>query len=481
MSEAESFWTTRPILAHILRLARTRRVGPWAVLGTAMARAVATIPPYVALPGTVGGRMSLNLFVALVGPSGAGKGGAEAAGATGIKFPEPHIDHVPLGSGEGASRTFRPWGTPAELPNPISSVIFTVPEIDTLTALMSRQGSTLSAELRKLYSGEGLGFANAGKDTRNVVAAHSYRACAIVGVQPLRSRALLAGADGGLPQRFIWLPTGDPAAPDERPSDPGCWKVPTAGWQRGHSGHLRLVDGHGDLAVPTSAQDMIDAHRLAVLRGDHGVDPLDGHAMLCRLKAAAALMALDARTAIEEDDWHLAGHVMEVSAVTRERCRRALTEHRRTENTARALAAVERDEIVAERKSQRARDAILRKLSRDNQLTTGELRRSLKVDIRDYYDAALTELLDSGDILVSPGTRGHRKVHVYYRYNCEQPSTSSHDIRCTAGTRVPEATAAASAGHSEQRGASDAHYRGCEQTGGAAATLMEVRVVQHRA
>lgn len=469
MSDYESFWTSRPILDHVLRLARARRVGPWAVLGTAMARAIATIPPYVALPGTVGGRMSLNLFVALVGPSGAGKGGAEAAGAVGIKFPEPQIDHVPLGSGEGTSRTFRPWGTPAELPNPVTSVIFTVPEIDTLTALMSRQGSTLSAELRKLYSGEGLGFANAGKETRNVVAAHSYRACAIVGVQPLRSHALLAGADGGLPQRFIWLPTGDPTAPDDRPPDPECWEVPAAGWQRGHSGHLRLVDGHGDLAVPAPARAMIDAHRLAVLRGDHRVDPLDGHALLCRLKVAVALMALDARTAVEEADWKLAGHVMAVSVATREQCRRALTEHRRVENTARALAVDERDEIVADRKSQRAREAILRKLSRDQQLTTGELRRSLKVDIRDYYDAALADLLENGDIVISPGMRGNRKVHVYYRYMPEQPSTSSRDVPCTASTRVPEATAAALSGRSDRHGACGAHYRGAEQTGDATA------------
>jgi hypothetical protein len=55
MSDFDSFWSARPVLDHILTLARARRVGPWAVLGTAMARAVATIPPNVARPGTVGG------------------------------------------------------------------------------------------------------------------------------------------------------------------------------------------------------------------------------------------------------------------------------------------------------------------------------------------------------------------------------------------------------------------------------------------
>src|ERR1700739_2245553 len=439
VSEANSVWSVRPVLEHIRTLARSRRVGPWAVLGTAMARALPTIPAHVALPPTVGGRMSLNLFVALVGPSGAGKGGADAACAAGIKFGGPRVDHVPLGSGEGASRTFRPLGTAAELPNPVTAAIFTVPEIDTLTALMSRQGSTLSAELRKLYSGEALGFANAGKDTRNLVAAHTYRACVVVGMQPLRSHALLGAADGGLPQRVIYLPTSDPDAPGQRPPDPGRWEVPTSAWPRGNPGHLRLVPSQTDLVVPETARVTIDTHRLAVLRQDHRVDPLDGHALLCRLKAAAALMALDGRTAIDDTDWHLAGTVMEISTQSRERCRRALTEHSRHQNTARALASVERDEAVAERKSQRAREAILRKLSGDQQLTTGELRRSLKVDIRDHYDTALTELLDTGQITVSPGQRGTHRVSVYRRYTDQEPSSSSADVACTPSTPVPEA------------------------------------------
>jgi hypothetical protein len=290
-----------------------------------------------------------------------------------------------------------------------------------------------------------------------------------VGVQPLRSHALLAGADGGLPQRFVWLSTGDPDAPDERPPDPGCWEVPSTGWQRGHSGHLRLVAGHGDLAVPASARDMIDTHRLAVLRGDHRVDPLDGHALLCRLKVAVALMALDARTEIEEADWHLAGHVMDVSAVTREQCRRALTEHHRIQNTARALAVAERDEIVAERKSQRARDAILRKLSRGHQLTTGELRRSLKVDIRDYYDAALAELLEGGEIAISQGTRGNRKVHVYHRYTPEEVPTSSDNVPCTTGPRVPDTVSEASTHQSERHRPGPGRFGSARQRGDATA------------
>jgi hypothetical protein len=378
---SDTFWSSRPVLQHVLTLARARGVGPWAVLGAALARAVATIPPDIALPGIIGGRMSLNLFIALVGPSGGGKGAAEAAAMAGFTF--GLVDTVPLGTGEGIARTFRPIGTKPDEPNPVTAAIFTAPEIDTVTAIASRHGSTLSAELRKVYSGEQLGFGNAGKDARVIVPAGSYRACLTIGVQPLRSDALLGASDGGLPQRFTWLPTSDPDAPDEPSKDPGTWKVPEPSW-------LRAVGSTYDLIVPEIAVGAIRAHRLAVLREDPNVDPLDGHALLTRLKVAAALMALDGRTIIDSTDWSLAGHIMDVSTYTRERCHRALIEQSRNQNTARALATADREEIISDRKVQRCKDGILRRLDRQGggPIQQRELRRGLKSDIRDNFDAA---------------------------------------------------------------------------------------------
>lgn len=384
----DAFWAARPALQHVLNLARARGVGPWATLGNVLNRAAATIPCEVALPGIVGDRMSCNLFVALVGASGAGKGASEAAAAAGFAFGGPIVQTVPLGSGEGISRTFRPVGTKPESPNPITTAIFSAPEVDTLAAIASRQGSTLSAELRKLFSGETLGFGNAGATTRNVVEAGTYRACLTLGVQPLRSHALLGAADGGLPQRFVWLPVSDPDAPDEPPADPGIWKVSRPAW-------LRAVGTSVDLVVPEAASKAIRAHRLAVLREDPRVDPLDGHLMLTRLKVAAALMALDGRTVVGAEDWSLAGYVMDVSNYTRERCQRALIEQSRSANTARALAAADREEIISDRKLQRCKEGILRALTRladAHPIPHNQLRRSLKSDVRDYFDAATTEL-----------------------------------------------------------------------------------------
>ncbi|WP_175401553.1 hypothetical protein [Mycobacterium malmoense] len=395
----DAFWAARPALQHTLTLARARGVGPWAVLGSVLARAVATVPPEIMLPGIVGSRMSLNLFVALVGPSGGGKGAAEATALDGFSL--PYVEVVPLGSGEGINRTFRPIGTKPDEPNPVTAAIFSAAEIDTVAAVASRQGSTLSSELRKVYSGEQLGFANASKDTRSIVAAGSYRACLTIGVQPLRSHTLLGASDGGLPQRFVWLPTSDPDAPDEPPPDPGKWKVSRPSW-------LRAVGSTVDLIVPEAASKQIRAHRLAVLREDAHVDPLDGHLLLTRLKVAAALMALDGRTVVSTEDWSLAGYVMDVSTYTRDRCQRALLEQTRSTNTARALAAADREEIISDRKLQRCKEGITRALIRlgDRPIPHNQLRRNLKSDVRDYFDAAITELTSEGHITARRTPKG---------------------------------------------------------------------------
>lgn len=451
----EEFWSSRPFLQHVLTLARARGVGPWATLGAAMSRAVATIPPEITLPGIVGSRMSLNLFIALVGPSGGGKGAAEATAMDGFSL--PYVDTVPLGSGEGVGRAYRPIGTKPEEPNPVTTAIFSAPEIDTVAAIASRQGSTLSAELRKVYSGEQLGFGNAGKDTRNIVPAGSYRACLTIGVQPLRSHTLLSASDGGLPQRFVWLPTSDPDAPDDPPADPGKWRVHRPSW-------LRAVGTAVDLIVPESATKAIRAHRLAVLREDPNVDPLDGHALLTRLKAAAALMALDGRTLVSDADWKLAGYVMDVSNYTRERCQRALVEQSRSANTARALATADRDEVISDRKLQRAKEAILRKLADGRQLPRNIIRRSLKADLRDYFDPALDDLLTDNEIIVSAGQRGTQKVLVYQRYTAPRPGSTSDNKTCTKGTRVHRSDRSNQTDEHRRRQRTRGRYRNTQQT-----------------
>ncbi|WP_203236518.1 helix-turn-helix transcriptional regulator [Nocardia panacis] len=444
----EEFWASRKVLTHVREFARARRAGPWGVLGVILARTVAAVPPTVTLPPVVGGRMSLNLFTALVGPSGGGKGACEGSARDAVVCSyDPHgltmvdIEEFPLGSGEGIARTFRPAGIDDQELNSRDRAIFGAPEIDTVAALFSRSGSTLEGELRKLYSGEQIGFNNARKETRTVVAGHSYRACFVVGVQPLRAQALLGGADGGTPQRFLWMPVTDPDAPDTAPTEPAQWvvRMPRPNWKP------------GDLVIPDEAREAIDTARLVRLRGRDGEpDALDGHALLTRVKVAAALMALDGRTEVSEEDWYLAGVVMAMSNHTRARVQAASREQVRRANHARALASAERDEVIGDRKFQRACDRILYWLDKGS-LPRSELHRKLKVDIRDNFGPAIAELMERGDVveLETDGKTVYARKQGHEGHDTEKPMSSS-DNKCVpeghgGGTR--DTTAVAVQGH----------------------------------
>lgn len=401
-----AFWEQRSVLRHIRDFARSRRVGPWAMLGVVLGHAAASTPPTVRLPALVGGAASLNIFVALVGPSGGGKGAAEAAAADGCTFCDYNGTPVvvgthPVGSGEGTSRVYRPHGTDPDEPNPVTNAIFTAGEVDTLAALGGRSGSTLMPQLRHMYSGEQLGFANAGRDTRVVVGRHTYRAVLIVGVQPLKAGALLDDADGGTPQRFGWFPTGDEQVPDARPDSVDPRTVALPKWEIGTH----------EMRVPQEAVDAVDANRVAVLRGE-AVDPLDGHALQYRIKVSAALAILDGRANVNGDDWELSAVIMEVSNNTRQVCVDAIREKARKANAARAHSDAERAEIIdntrADKAVKRVAGVITRKLSRDNGTTSrADLRRAVAGKDRPDFDAAVDMLEAAGVVTMFESERGH--------------------------------------------------------------------------
>ena len=234
MSDRDAeFWDSRKGLRHIRDHARSRGAAPWGTLGCVLARTVTAVDPKIVLPPLVGGHGSLNLFVGLVGPSGAGKGAAEAAASDALVM--PHVDTMPVGSGEGLPRLFahreklpKDAGGGWETVRDRAAVLVTAPEVDTLAAVAGRQGATLLPELRKAWVGETLGFGYAAPEKQVVIERHTYRLTLVVGVQPTRARALLDDADGGTPQRILWLPVTDPDAPDLRPYPPApmTWTCP---------------------------------------------------------------------------------------------------------------------------------------------------------------------------------------------------------------------------------------------------------------
>ena len=401
-------WKSRPILAHVRDFAGARMVGPYALLGALLVRAVAATEPGVVLPPVIGGKASLNLVVAMVGKSGEGKGVADAAARDATNLPTD-IPELPIGSGEGIARTFAPLPTlqrenvdPTEGDATTTRAIFTAAEVEGLGAIASRKGSTLLPVLRSMWSGETLGAANAQAHTRVSVPAHSYRACLTVGVQPEAAGPLLHDTRGTA-QRFVWLPVSDPEPPEVLPTTPPTFEI------RGVDGFKPWTTAGCVLALPEVAQAAMIAHRRAVLRGDDEVDPLDGHAMLTRAKLAAGFMILDGRMGtITPQDWELAGWIMRVSDRTRTRIGRDLAEGKRRAAHARALATAEHDEQVADRKAQRARQGVLRWLESAGELPLNELRKRARSDRRDQVSAVVAELVAEGVVVEVPVESGHR-------------------------------------------------------------------------
>jgi len=404
------FWTERPVLEHIRTYARSRMSGPWAVFGSVLTRVVAATPPFVQIPPVIGTAASLNLFIGLVGPSGSGKGAAAGVAGEVLDLGERETSFrtAPLGSGEGLSHMFmRPGkrGDPPKMYN--HAALVEIPEIDNLAALANRQASTLTGQLRQAAMGEQLGFFYVDEAKRMMVPEHRYRMCLWAGIQPRRSAALLGDADGGTPQRFVWLPVSDRDAPDidDLPATPPpmLWRPPD--WNECPTVELkrqsRIFMDIPEVAERTIRQARQDRNR------DVG-DALDSHAVLTRVKVACALAILDGRTAASEDDWRLAGVVMAVSDATRTVCVEALSAVQREANARVAVAEAERAIIVTEKVGeadvQRVLRSIRKRLARvgADGMQRGPLRSALASRDRQYFDAAVDLLLMSGDVIGKP-------------------------------------------------------------------------------
>jgi hypothetical protein len=386
----DEFWSATIQLALIHQWARARYTAPWAVLGAVLLRVLASAGEHVQLPGVIGGRASLNLGVVFVGPSGAGKGNSDKVGRQ--AWPTPVIER-PLGSGEGIAALFQ---TPKkEGSERITRAIFTVPEVDTLTGIAARQGSILLAQLKSALMGELIGQSNASEETSRVVQAHSYRCCLSIGAQPGHASVIFNDTSGGTPQRLLWLPTTDPTMPAERTPDPEPLNHRLPGL---------LTRVHDDPSIVTEmvygtetiAGTILTAH-LARQRGEG--DALDGHALLTRCKVAAALAILDHRTVVSADDWELSAVIMAKSDQTRAGMIESAKQAARAKVRERAMSRAYGENVVADSKVERAAKGILAKLrAATAPMSAGEIRRSLRSDLRPEFAPALDLLTTQGHV-----------------------------------------------------------------------------------
>lgn len=409
----EMFWASRPELAHIKTFALARMASPWAVLGMTLARVALEVPPYVKLPPIIGGPASLNLIVALVAGSGGGKGAAEGAADAAFTWPSV-IDRLPITSGEGIVHAYM-TRLPVEgkkgqyeLVQGKSAVGWSCGEVDHLAALWQRQGNTLEAVLRAMYSGELIGSTTADPAKRVRLRAHSYRATLTIGVQPARAGILFdpRAVAGGTLQRMLWLPATSQEISADPPPEPDPLRLTFPPlWH----GRVNDPDGSFLLPVPEVAWKHTREMHAAAQRGERPA--ADGHANLTRLKVAALLGILNGRAAIDDNDWILSAIVMAMSDMTRENIRATLSDAvvksdvaaGRSEGRRREAA----EDVIHEESVKRAVKSLSTRL-KANLSTDGvsfsELRRGISTRLRDVADEALDALMATGQVEVTDTT-----------------------------------------------------------------------------
>lgn len=420
------FWGRKEYLAIIREFAYARMASPWAVLGVAICRALCTVPPHVTLPPIVGGRGSLNMFVALVGEPGAGKDAAMAAARDVYPGPLNEMDAIHvcrLGSAEGIAHVYMDRLTKddpntgakkGDLVQVRRSALFQVSEIDTLIGLGNRNGNVLIPTLREAFVGADISFGWADKTKRLPMAEHSYRLCMVMGVQPTHAKALLEDAGGGFPQRMLWLPATDPDITDEILEEPSPLPVFQGSSWAGSTSSCQI-------SLPVEVVRLVRAARAARARGDKGgLGDLDGHALFVREKVAMALAVLDQRTGVTMDDWELSEIVMQKSDAVRARVEAAIRREaeQEVERAGHAMGVQQAvsEEAADQRRIQRIAKRLLRRIQEGCTLHS-DLKRTLAGSERHLFEESVQRLVGAGLIIAedASGTGTGTRGGVHYR------------------------------------------------------------------
>lgn len=358
------FWRSRPYLMKIRDAARHTLTAPWAVLAAVLCRVSVLLPPDVVAPAFVGNYpASLNLFAAIVAPSGGGKGAAEGT-AAGLVPDLRGAVVAKSGSGESiaamyAERANEPSGKDGEPPVSILQCVnrralLSVPEVKNLGAVKDRKGSTLVPELTSAWSGEPLGSRTKYDSGTITVPRYGYRLALVTGVQPGNASILLDEAVTGLPQRFLWADSTDPGNElgweevkaytvmplvDSSRMPPDSDGIQALYRQGSRENMLSEGEANYPLHVVefpnTVWQETFDLRKRTLDGHDGG--GLDMHSNLVRIKVAALLPWLDAERedhmTVTEDDWQTAGHILTHSQQVRADCLAMLEDTQREQIT----------------------------------------------------------------------------------------------------------------------------------------------------
>jgi len=411
------FWDARPYLKHLRNAAHARQRSAPAVLGVVLARVAACVDHRLRIPPIVGSDVGLSLFTAVLAPPGVGKSTATAIGTEVLPPPDglDIADQLPVGTGEGLVEVFfgfveetdEDTGKPKKVKKQVRhNAFFSVDEGQVLAELGTRRNAVLLPTIRSAFTGATLGQMNASEERRRILTRGSYSIGMALALQTVLAGALLDDAEGGTPQRMLWLPAVDPEIPDDSPNWPGPlpWSPPTReaindlrddGWLIGDTAHL-------DVAEVICRR--IKAADLARARGVETTTLLEAHGELLQLKIAALLAVLDGRLNISEEDFQLAACIKATSDATRaaveDTVRRDAAKREDEASFRQAQRAVKADVLISERRVvDCSRKIALKVAAEPERWTFAELRRDMS-RWRDVFPDGVERAVSEGWITV---------------------------------------------------------------------------------
>lgn len=401
----DGWWLQRPWLAWCDRTGRARGAAREALLGVLLARTAAEVSPLVKVASPVGSSgTNLDLFVFLVGASGTTKTLANAmlrdarcwsaeiykpGSGEGLAAAYVHVVKVKDENGQSAphlvQHAFRRYGW--------------VDEYGSLVAVRQRAGQTLDSELRSAWSGERLGFDYRAAETRLLVEPGTYRLGLAAGIQPAIAGEVFKGADVGDLQRWVWFSTTDAELSTEgrgpwEPMTDEEWAVP-ANVCTDPTLFEKHAPGRTMLPITKAIEDEVYAAHIA--RQSGAVHDNDAHRNQTRLRIAGLCALLDGHMTVSDDDWRLAGEILDRSDANRAVVSEYLATSARAEHRARGRADEERADAANTARIERVAVRIWNVVAQhDDESAHGAgtctracASRILESATRDYMDAAL--------------------------------------------------------------------------------------------
>ena len=379
-SQLELFWKKRPVLEATYQLARQKTVAPWSLLGAVIQRILHTVP-YNVHYTTYRGPAPLNTLVAFVGRTGTGKTLGQSIINKWFVFPD--ADETRIGEYTWAGTT-NP-GSGEAMPDSYMSIeknedkqvvkvwvhknhaaLFAFDESGMLDARSAREGSTFIEYMKEAWSGSRFGRVLRGK-TGTELPENSYRFGLFINVQPAKAQSLFSdqAIAGGLPSRFLFFSTHDPAAKEEEDlTESVITALPKTQWK--------------GVTEIKALESMDKAHRKSALDNVTGAHiDLDSHLLMSKAKVAVALAVLDGRNSLIEEDWELSQFVIEHSLETRSMIEKELQRVSAQELNKQAQSAGTRASISEDTKDSRAivrNGKRIRELMRSGAITSSKKR-----------------------------------------------------------------------------------------------------------